>query len=225
MRPAYILFGDRDNQTEVGFGEALLGIEIPLFDGLGELYLIITGKERYPTDFLQIHLHEIGSIISFGNFHCSFFFLLAFFLIYFTFSGINFEHFLRTHYPYSRSLQMFIEIFEVFEILFNIGQDMNNFIFSHETALLATSQQFIKSTFLHLLARSLLLRKFFCCTFLFGRSRFGFCFHHFLHRLFYTLFLECFFSRARRLLRLFCCWLFLAKILLFERFFRHSKKS
>ena len=57
--PSDIPLGDAYHQAEVGFGQPLFGVLIPLADPHGKLDLLLRGEERHPADFLQIDLDRI----------------------------------------------------------------------------------------------------------------------------------------------------------------------
>ncbi|MNN47904.1 hypothetical protein D3C81_1623480 [compost metagenome] len=55
----YISFGNADYKPKICFCKPALSLFIAVFNTLGQFHFIICGKERYTTDFLQVHTNRI----------------------------------------------------------------------------------------------------------------------------------------------------------------------
>ncbi len=147
-----VLLCDRHDQPEIRFGQTLLGIQISLLYSLGELHLVLASQKGNPADFLQIHLHEIGRYLILAHIHQTrlnfgrlLFARTEFFPL---FDRLDLQNLFRPDNSNTAVLQFLIQQFESFEILLDIRQDMNNFIFCHKTTLFPTKKQFLHGVFL-----------------------------------------------------------------------------
>ncbi len=68
---ADVLLGDRDHQSEVGLGQPVLGVLVPLLDQLGQVDLVLGLQQRDPADLLEVHPNRVvqGDGIGFRRQH------------------------------------------------------------------------------------------------------------------------------------------------------------
>ena len=95
-----ITLGNRNNQTEIGFGQTLLRLYVTVLHALCQLDFLIGCKECNTTDFLQVHAYRVIDCYSFGNRQIQLrtFILLAFLIIGFPFN----VHILTLLYVYGQ---------------------------------------------------------------------------------------------------------------------------
>ena len=60
------------------------------------------------------------------------------------FVGLKLQHVVRIHNLDAARLEFLVEIFQIFQILLNIRQDVYDFVFRHKAALTPAEEEFLK---------------------------------------------------------------------------------
>ncbi len=150
-RPTYFLAMDTTSRRFASVSRCL-ATKSPFSIALASLHLFIAGEQRNAANFLQVHLDQVRSVVALTEIHHLVFLLRALYgNLFFLFA--DFQHFLRTDDTNTRGLKLLIQVLEIVEVLFDVRQDVDDFIFRDKAALLAASEKFIESILFQLFMR------------------------------------------------------------------------
>ena len=127
---ADVFLGDRDDETEVGAGEQILGFQIPFFNALRQLFFFARMDQRILSDFFQIHLYGVVSGIAIESLR-----ILDL--------GIDIEQVAAFEHVDSRDRHLFIELVEEENVILDIGKHLQDLIVGDKAALLALGDEVI----------------------------------------------------------------------------------